>query len=814
MKISLRWLARHVDLAGVEPAELARLLTLHTAEVEGIEPFAPALGQVVVGHVLSREPHPNADKLGVCRVDLGQGEPAQIVCGAANVRAGHRVAVAVPGAVLPGDFKIKVSKIRGVESAGMICSERELGLGDEHAGIWVLPADAPIGVPVTEALDASDWVVEIDNKSLTHRPDLWGHRGMAREVAALLGRELRPLETALPKTHGGGERPIPVAIDTPDCTRYLALPLELPADLEPGSLARSPDWLRLLLLAAGQRPIDLLVDLSNFVMLDLGQPNHLFDARHIDAGGIAVRQARAGERMTTLDGAERALLPADLLITSGERAVALAGVMGGEDSKVVADTRSLVLEVATFRPTPVRRTAARLDLRSESSARFEKSLDPHLVEPAAAHFARLLAELVPGAAPSGPVSVAGELPPVPAPIELDAARLAATLGAEVPGARVEDLLTRLGFDVAVTANGWRVGVPTWRATRDVSLPEDLVEEVGRMVGYASLGEARMGAELAPAPRDARRELARALADAAAGSAGLLEVETYSFLPAPLARDLALDEEPHVEVENPVAEGWQRVRRSVLPSLVGLLPLNLRHGGDLGLFEIGKGYLPESPNGRGEPAEVHELALVLASPPVAEGRHALGGALARLRGIVELLVRRAGVGAQTAWEPAPGGPPFTHPTRRASLSCGGRELAFAAELHPAAARRLELEADVAVATLNLDALLGLERPGARHVPLPRFPGRSLDVALAVPRSAPAAEAEALIRAAGKGLVRRVELFDLYRGPGLAEGQKSLAYNVLLVSEERTLEEADVRKFLERLERTSRDRGFELRGSPRS
>mgnify|MGYP002526152266 CR=1 FL=1 len=298
MLISVKWLGRHVDLDGISPEELARELTLRTAEVEGLERFAPHLDDVVVGLVQTCEAHPDADKLTVCAVDVGAGEPLQIVCGAPNVGAGQRVAVAQVGTRLPGDFKIKKAKIRGVESRGMICSVRELELGEDHDGIWVLPEESAIGAPVAEALDLVDWVLEIDNKSLTHRPDLWGHRGIAAEVAAIFGRELKGLDMSLPET--GDAQGVEVRIENPACSRYMGL------CLEGVRVEKSPQWLELLLLAVGQRPIDLLVDISNFVMLDLGQPNHLFDRAQV-ADGIRVRMASAGETTTTLDEERREL---------------------------------------------------------------------------------------------------------------------------------------------------------------------------------------------------------------------------------------------------------------------------------------------------------------------------------------------------------------------------------------------------------------------------------------------------------------------------------------------------------------------------
>ena len=318
MFVSMRWLARHVSLDDITPEQLCNDLTLSTAEVEGLERFAPQLHDVVVGNVVEKNAHPDAEKLSVCQVDVGEEDALTIVCGAPNVEAGQKVAVACIGTTLPFDFKIKKSKIRGVESRGMICSVRELDLGEEHDGIWVLPEDAGVGAPVATALGIDDWIIEIDNKSLTHRPDLWGHRGIAREIAAIYERELLPIDTALPKL--GSEAATPVSIETAGCQRYIALQID---GVSKSTTQQSPDWLRWLLLAVGQRPIDLLVDLSNFVMLDLGQPNHVFDRRQLDsenakadAGhhGIVVRDARDEETIVTLDGEERKLRSTDLLI--------------------------------------------------------------------------------------------------------------------------------------------------------------------------------------------------------------------------------------------------------------------------------------------------------------------------------------------------------------------------------------------------------------------------------------------------------------------------------------------------------------------
>jgi phenylalanyl-tRNA synthetase beta chain len=810
VKLSWRWLSRHVELSDLTPQRVVEDLTLSVCEVEGLEPFAPALSVVTIGHVLARERHPDADKLSLCTVDVGAGQLLSIVCGASNVRAGLKVAVAQVGTTLPGDVKIKRSKIRGVESNGMICSERELGLGEEHDGIWELAADAPIGRDVASGLGLADWVIEIDNKSLTHRPDLWGHRGMAAEVAALHGRPLKPMDTALPATGNG--KPWPVRIESAACPRYLALCID-------GARAeRSPAWLRQLLLAVGQRPIDVLVDLSNFVMLDLGQPNHLFDRARLAQDGIVVRQARAGERLTTLDGTERALGESDLLICSGETPVALAGIMGGAGSKVEGATDRLLFEAAAFAPAVVRRTSARLGLRTDASARFEKSLDPHLPLVAAGHFVRLLRQLQPQVRLPAPATDVGDWRDPSLALRLSTQRTRALLGAEIPDARIESILSSLGFGVRPAPGGFEVRVPSARATKDVTLEVDLIEEVGRHYRYGNVPERALLAEIAPPTRDAgwkRRLLARALEDRLAGGARFHQVLSYSFVSDALLASLGLADLPHVEVVNPVAEGLSRVRRSVLPSLLSRLEAERRLREDVRLFEVGKGYLPEQRNERGEPREVHELGLVWCGAPRASTRFDDTRAAA-LRGVIEDLFAALELSEPT-WRAAEPDerPAWAHPARSAValLASGGEPAALLAPLDPALLGGLglsgELESELVAAVVSLDVLLATPRAVQTYRAAPAFPGAKVDVALALPAEVQAAAAREAILRAGKGQVEGLELFDVYQGERLAAGRRSLAWHVTLQIADRSPSDKDVAKFLERLAREAEALGGELR-----
>lgn len=807
MHISYRWLARHLDLSGHDPASIARDLTLHVAEVEGFHRFAPALDVVVVGQVLSREPHPDADRLSLCQVDLGDGPPRAIVCGAANVAAGQTVAVAPVGALLPGDIEIRRAKIRGQVSEGMICSERELGVSDEQAGIWELPAGLGPGQTLTEALGGADWVFEIENKAITHRPDLWAHRGLAAELAALWGRPLLPMETRLPATGEGPD--FAVRIATPHCPRYLALPID-------GVRAeRSPEWLRLLLLATGQRPIDQLVDVSNFVMLDLGQPNHLFDRDRV-AGGIEVREARQGETMRTLDGESRSLQPGDVLICSDDQPVALGGVMGGEGSKVAADTRRLLLEVANFDAAAIRATAARLGLRTDASARFEKALDPGLPLDAAGHLVRLLSELQPGLTlPAAPTDIGTWRDPAMS-LAFRPERARALLGIPLTDRDIARYLERLGFGIEGEGATWQVRVPSWRATGDVSIEEDLIEEVGRLHGYENIAEQPIRADLSPALPDRRRAVVRAAQDSLSGGPAFNEALTYSFIAEPVVRAIGAESEPYTEVVNAIAAGLDRIRRDIVPSLLGLVEPNLRHAEELRLFEIGKGSRVEDKDDWGKPAEVHQIGLVWSRPAAGTGAAFDDTVQLRLKGVVEQLLSAIDAPPPT-WRPAAAAsrPSWAHPGRSALAMADGPAgevpLAFLGDIDPLVARRLGWAEgrETAAASIDIDVIVGLPIHRRVFKDLPRYPGVKIDVALAVDSTLPASELEAAVRRAGGDQVAKVELFDLYGGAQLGQGRKSLAYHVLLQSDSRTLSDADGQRFLAALEQEAARLGAELR-----
>ncbi|HEX2733040.1 MAG TPA: phenylalanine--tRNA ligase subunit beta [Polyangiaceae bacterium] len=809
MLISYRWLGRHIDLADLSPTQIANDLTLSTAEVESVEEFLPHARELVVGRVLTRKQHPGADRLSLCEVDIGAAAPVPVVCGAANVAAGQTIALALPGTTVPKVGTLKKSKIRGEASEGMICSEQEVGIAEQSEGIWVLPESLKLGQSLADALGLGDWVIDIDNKSLTHRPDLWGHRGIARELSAIYRRPLKPLDTSLPKLGSGA--PVPVRVESEACSCYLALPIDGARPLA------SPLWLRTLLAAVGQRSLGQLVDLSNFVMLDLGQPNHVFDRARLGPDGISVRKATPKERFEALDGRTLELSEEDLLITSRAEAVALAGVIGGAHSEVKSDTNSLLLEVATFDATTVRRTTVRHTLRTDSSARFEKSLDPNLPAQAAGHFARLLGELQPEVSFPAPLTEVRSKGKGPITIALRPERVRTLLGAPLSDEVIADLLTRLGFGLKPTSTGFDVAVPSDRATKDIGIEQDLVEEVGRLFGYGNINEQSLLAKVVPPAHDERRAVVRKIQDRLGGAAHFTETLSYSFHSDELLALVGMDQLPHATLANPVVAPQSRLRRSVAPSLLVNLEANRRHRDLVRLFEVGKGYLPENENAEHEPQERHLVGLVWAAPPPRKGAGFQDNALSSLQGVISDLLATLERPA-VKWEAAkPEAAPSWAAPGRALVARypDGSIVAMLANVSTDVLFGLGLkgrwQSDVALAEISIDAIVSASRETRKYVPIPRFPGIKVDVAIAAQQSVLSGDVVAVIEDAAGGNFRGAELFDVYQGDALGAGMRSLAYHVLLQSEDKTLSEAEEQKFLKRLRAKLEAIGAELRDS---
>lgn len=805
MKISLNWVSDFVDLSDVSATKVADLLSLHTAEVEGVEVYGEAISDVVVGHVVACGQHPDADKLSVTEVDFGSGENVPVVCGASNVREGLKIAFAPVGSKLPGDLKIKKAKLRGQVSQGMICSERELELSDEHAGILELPEDAPIGTRLVDYLGVTDHVLELDNKSLTHRPDLWGHYGFARELAALLDRPLKPL----PVDVSWPTEASPWTIHREDqhgCAQYGAVEIDLGGT--PGVVSET---IRQRLTAVGQRTVNDIVDLSNYVMLETGQPTHAFDAATLQGQEIRVRAATEGETLRTLDDTERALITEDLVIADGAQGVALAGVMGGLATEVTENTERILLESAAFYPTRVRRTAHRLALRSEASSRFEKSLDPAYAEEAMARFCHLLLQMRPEAKVLSAPVVDGTVEDPGIVLPFDRARTASLLGIALDEAEVVRLFTAMGFTMEGQNGSFQVTVPSWRATKDVTLAIDLVEEVGRMHGYDRIEAAPLVAPIEVPVQQPQRLLARKLTGRLVQAFGCHETQAYSFLERDWAERLGRPLTDFARLGNPVLAEQDLMRRDPVPSLLEQAAQNLNEMSAGSLCEVAKGYEPQD---SGEALERRWLGVVQWGPQDGpkEGQDSLFGVM---RSMLEDLLLGLGLEPKKLQMRAQAEgmdlPDWAHPVQTLHWSYGDQVLGWTCRAQPTILKSLDFDGhDAAVLLLDLEALSATMSQAEFRFQAPaRFPGIKVDVALALPEAKKYDEVEAGLRKAGGKLLDSLELFDIYTGPGLEEGQRSLAFRCVLRAADRTLSDKEEQKFLRKVEHLASEFGGNLR-----
>jgi phenylalanyl-tRNA synthetase beta chain len=793
MRLSWRLLSEMVDLRRVDPAEAARLLTFRTAEVEHVEHLGGSLSGVVTAKVRAVDPHPGADRLRLCTVDVGGGaQLLRVVCGAPNVAAGQTVCFAPVGTTLPNGVTLKKAKIRGVESEGMICAEDEMGLGTAHDGIVVLDPETPVGVPVSEALGLSDVVFDVANSAITSRPDLWGHVGFARELAAILDRRFTapPTDAAQRAVGAAGADPFPVRVeDEAGCRRYVALVVEGVAN------GPSPAGVVRRLEALGLRAVSLLVDLTNLVMAEQGQPLHAFDLREVRGGAVRVRRAAAGERFTALDEKERTLVADDLVIADEERVLALAGVMGGAASAVGADTTTVLLESATFDPGRVRRSAIRHGLRTDASARFEKSLDPAGAPAAAMRWLELLLAHVPGARVAARTTDVYPRPLLPLAIELPFDLVRRRLGLPLADAEIVTRLASVGFRGSEVPGGVRVRVPSWRATKDVSIPEDLVEEVGRLHGYEHVVPEPHVAPMVAVRPSPERSLERATRAVLGLDLAHAEVAHYAFHGEAEAQKLGLDPATLLRLSNPLSSEQDRMQATCVQNLLRIAARNQPtepRTAPLRLAEWTRVFSASAPADRAEVPVVGCLTARadLESDPRGDV----------FRGVVEdvrVLLERVGVRGVRV---ADGGeaprhdaqfPPATwlHPGRSAVFTHAGdggpQVLAVVGEVHPRVRRAFGVAGVAAAAEVRLDRVLAARASESDYRAPPRFPESTFDVAVVVPRKTPAAEVEAVLARCAGGAVRSVRWFDLYEGKGIPAGQKSLAFTVAFGDEGGTL-----------------------------
>jgi phenylalanyl-tRNA synthetase beta chain len=783
MRIAVKWLGEYVALpASVE--ELARQLTMAGLEVERIERPGEPLREIVVAQIRESSAHPNADKLSVTRVDIGSGTLLQVVCGAKNYRVGDKVPLARVGVELPDGTKIVQASLRGVESFGMLCSEKELALSEDASGLMILDPTAPLGASLAKVLEADDAVLGVD--VTPNRPDALSHLGIAREVAVLNHTELRPPVIKLAESSRPTSEAIRVRIDEPSrCPRYAA------RVVENVSIGPSPLWLANRLKACGVRAINNVVDVTNYVMLEYGKPLHAFDLDRVGGAEIIVRLARAGEKLLTLDGKERTLDSEDLLICDRDQPVALGGVMGGGDSEVSTTSTRILLESAHFEPTGIRRTAKRHGLHTESSHRFERGMDINAVGVALDRAAELIAQLGKGTILRGRVD-AYPRAFSPRRVQLRYPRVGRLLGAPVEERESHEILDALGFKKTDSrAPGAAIyEVPSFRV--DVEREEDLIEEVARIRGYDSIPSAMPHglAELPPEPLRLRVE--RRIRAAMTG-AGFDEVINYSFVsPQQLS---ALDAPAGIALRNPLSVEQSVMRTTLQASLLQNLELNLRHQAQsVRLYELARIYLPDPEGGKGTRPVAREplhLGGLLWGNREKRGwtSKETGADFYDAKGAVESVLASLGI-RDARFEGAEH--PFLHPRASATVQLGSEKVTagFCGELHPKAAKRLALPSSIYLFELDVETLYAVANLVPEFQAIGRFPAVLRDLAVVVPVALQNDEVRRVILEVGRPLVEDAVVFDVYVGKPIPEGSKNIAYAIRYRSAERTLTDNEV------------------------
>jgi len=799
MKVPLNWLREYVDI-NLPPNDLANILTMAGTEVKGIQTIGGRWENIVIGQIVAINPHPNADRLSLTTIDLGT-ERQTVVCGAPNLRLGDKVAFACVGAQLIDGhtgqvFRLKPAKIRGVVSNGMACSEKELGISDSHEGIMVLPAEAPIGTPLADYL--GDTILDID--VTPNRPDCLSIIGIAREVAALTRQGLPLTEVEYEQKAPSIDQQVSVEIVASDlCPRYCA-------SLITGvKVAESPRWLQQRLLKCGMRPINNIVDITNYVMLEYGQPLHAFDYDQIRGKKIIVRRATKDEDIVTLDGVKRLLSEDMLVIADEERAVAIAGVMGGADTEVTQETTSILLEAANFNPPSIHYTGRVLRLPSEACMRFERGISPELTIPALKRATQLIIQLAGGKAAKGLVDVyPGKW--VPESISLSTSQVKQLLGVEFSLAQITEALTSLGFDCEVASKSEvRVIAPYWRS--DIHQAVDLIEEVARIIGYDRI-PATMLAQ--PVPRQSPEpilSLKQKVRHCLIGY-GFQEVITYSLTSLEMLNKLLPELHPlepmSLRIANPMTVEQEYLRPNLRANLLAVLSANRRcEDSGIRLFELGKVYLPREKDLPSEP----EVVCGVLSGFRFEKSWRGGDDLLDFydaKGVVESLLSHLGVEASLEEGKDEG----LHPAKQAAIIIAGNQLGVVGELHPKVLQAFEIPEAAYLFEIDLTALLPFTLGYKMFQPIPRFPAIVRDIALVVDAGVTHKRVENIIKSFP--LVERVTIFDVYAGEQLPPGKKSLAYSITFQSPTHTLTDEEVARVQQQiLDRLSSELGATLR-----
>lgn len=781
MKLNRKWINQEfVDLSHISDKEFVETMTIAGQKVETYERMDEAIKNVVVGKVVSIVRHENSDHMWVCQVDVGQDEPVQIVTGAQNVHVGDLVPAALHNSWLPGGVHITKGKLRGEISNGMLCSLKELDLTVNDFpyaiddGIWIIEEDCQPGDDINTVIGNDDTVVDFEITN--NRPDCYSIIGLAREAAAAFDK---PMRHHKPAVHGSDAGSMYDKLDVEVsaealCNRYTA---RMVANVKIGP---SPKWMRQRLRANGVRPINNIVDITNYVMLEYGQPMHAFDYRYVASGKIVVRESTAGEVLTTLDGSVRPLTPGMLVIADDAKPIGLAGIMGGENSEIVADTTMVVFESANFNGTSIRQTALALGMRTEASGKFEKSLDPMMTVPAVQRACELVEMLEAGDVLDGTIDIVNYVPQ-PKTVKLEPERINKLLGTKISREAMVEYLRRLEIPV----DGSTIHVPSWRP--DLNHMADIAEEVGRLYGYneiptTAFRAANQGGYTPEMLQEAKAgSLCRAL--------GYSEIITYSFVSPAIFDQICLPQDSPLrktlKIQNPLGEDTSVMRTVALPSMLDILARNSAyHNKAAKLYELAKVYLPTE--GQALPEEPKMLVL---------GTYGAGETFFTLKGELDAVFN--GLRVKPAAYTAVKDNPTYHPGRCAKVTVDGVDIGYIGQLHPLVAKNYDMDVETYCAEINFTKLFALRLPDPTYTPLPKYPTISRDLALVCAEAVTVAQAEDVITAAAGKLLRNIKLFDIYRGPGVPDGKKSMAFSLELRADDRTLTDADSEQVMEKV-----------------
>ncbi|MFT1756918.1 phenylalanine--tRNA ligase subunit beta [Staphylococcus aureus] len=800
MLISNEWLKEYVTIDD-SVSDLAERITRTGIEVDDLIDYTKDIKNLVVGFVKSKEKHPDADKLNVCQVDIGEDEPVQIVCGAPNVDAGQYVIVAKVGGRLPGGIKIKRAKLRGERSEGMICSLQEIGISSNYipksfeSGIYVFSESQVPGTDALQALYLDDQVMEFD---LTpNRADALSMIGTAYEVAALYNTKMTKPETTSNELELSANDELTVTIENEDKVPYYSARVVHDVTIEP-----SPIWMQARLIKAGIRPINNVVDISNYVLLEYGQPLHMFDQDAIGSQQIVVRQANEGEKMTTLDDTERELLTSDIVITNGQTPIALAGVMGGDFSEVKEQTSNIVIEGAIFDPVSIRHTSRRLNLRSESSSRFEKGIATEFVDEAVDRACYLLQTYANGKVLKDRVS-SGELGAFITPIDITADKINRTIGFDLSQNDIVTIFNQLGFGTEINDDVITVLVPSRR--KDITIKEDLIEEVARIYGYDDIPSTLPVFDKVTSGQLTDRQYKTRMVKEVLEGAGLDQAITYSLVSKEDATAFSMQQRQTIDLLMPMSEAHASLRQSLLPHLIEAASYNVaRKNKDVKLFEIGNVFFA---NGEGElPDQVEYLSGILTGDYVVNQwqgkKETVDFYLAK--GVVDRVSEKLNLEFSYRRADIDG----LHPGRTAEILLENKVVGFIGELHPTLAADNDLKRTY-VFELNFDALMAVSVGYINYQPIPRFPGMSRDIALEVDQNIPAADLLSTIHAHGGNILKDTLVFDVYQGEHLEKGKKSIAIRLNYLDTEETLTDERVSKVQAEIEAALIEQGAVIR-----